>query len=126
MRRAIVYLSALGIAGGAVFVLSPWVFGIPGPSLGFVIAPALMGAAMALTHWCNLKRVRRASGHSSFVGALAANGTLLFFFILGGMWLYERDSALPRFPIVAALFTLLCIVPCAANAIYVVAARNRD
>jgi len=126
MRKAIAYLSALGIVGGALFIVGPWVFGVPGPSLRFVIAPTVLGALVMLTHWRNLKRLRSESGHLPFIGALVANGALLGFFVIGGVWLSKRDSALPRFPIAAVLFTLLFLVPLSVNAIYAVIGRKHE
>jgi hypothetical protein len=124
MRSVVTILSVVGIVSGFAFALGPWILGVPGPSPAFWLMPALVGLAVAVVHWFNLKRVRRRSPHTAVAGALAANLALLLFFSIGALWLYGRNSTFPMFPLVAVVYSLSLLVPFVANAVYVVVGRS--
>jgi len=124
MRSVVSVFSVLGMVSGCAFVLGPWFFGVPGPSPGFWLMPALVGLTVAVMHWFNFKRVRSRSGHTAVAGALVANLAFLLIFSIGAIWLYRRNSAFPLFPVFAIAYALLLLVPCAVNAVYVVVCRR--
>ena len=115
MKNIALIFGYIGIASGVIFLLGPLVFGTPGPSPGFIIAPVTVGLLVAVTHWCNTRRLR-ASVPGRRAGLLAANLLLLAFFGVGFLYVLSRYAGSPRLTYVLVAFALLWILPLAINA----------
>jgi ABC-type xylose transport system permease subunit len=125
MKNSALAFGYIGIASGVVFLLGPLVFGTPGPSPAFFIAPVLVGLLVAVTHWRNTRRLR-ASAPGRTGGLLAANLLLLAVFVIGFLYVLKRYAGSPRLTYVLAVFALLWILPLAINASYLVIASRQS
>jgi ABC-type xylose transport system permease subunit len=125
MKNTTLIFGYIGIASGVIFLLGPLVFGTPGPSPGFIIAPVTVGLLVAVTHWRNTQRLR-ASVRGRRAGLLAANLLLLAFFVVGFFYVLSRYAGSPRLTYVLVAFALLWILPLAINAAYLLLASRRS
>jgi hypothetical protein len=119
MKNVALIFAYIGIASGLIFALGPLVFGTPGPSPAFLIAPVTVGLLVAATHWRNIRRLR-ASAPGRAVGLLAANLLLLALFLVGFLYVQNRYAGSPRLTYVLVAFALLWLLPLAVNACHLV------
>ena len=117
--------SVLGVASGLLFAVGPFMFGVPGSSPGFVIAPIILGALLAANHWGNLRRLRNPAAKPSRGVLLTSNVLLLVFFLIGFSWLCSRYTGTGRNLYFLAGFVLLWPLPLVVNAIYLLVGSRR-
>lgn len=126
MKKIATGSAMLGIVSGFLLALAPWVFGTPGPSATLWIAPLIVGALLSITHRFTLKRLNKSDPKSWPIGLLAANISLLAFFVVGTLYAISRLGGSPNFSLIIGAFILLWPVPLAVNLISLIAfARPR-
>jgi ABC-type xylose transport system permease subunit len=125
MKIAALTFGYIGIASGVIFLLGPLLFGTPGPSPGFIIAPVTVGLLVAVTHWRNTRRLRD-SVPGRRAGLLAANLLLLALFVIGFLYVLNRYAGSPRLTYVLVAFALLWILPLGINAGYLLIASRHS
>lgn len=115
MKSIVLIFSVIGLASGLFFALSPFIFGTPGPSPAFFIAPGVLGLLAAATHWRNIRRLR-ATAPAKARALLVANLLLLVVFSFAFFYEQNRHAGNPRLPYLLSAIALLWALPFAVNA----------